>query len=533
MRRLLSLYAVVSLGFVIVGCGKGNFSQTVQASKGNVFHYPLPNSPTTMDPSKVQDGDTIDLLQQTYEGLVGWSTNNEPEARLAEKWDISTDGTLYTFHLRHGVKFHSGREVHADDFKWCIERACNPQFTSDTADTYLNNIVGVSDRLKGKSKEVAGIKVVDPYTLTIQIDKPRPYFLGKLTYPVAFVFDKDALKDPLKDMSSEAEMIGTGPYKITSIVPDQKVTLTANKDYWAGAPKIDGIERPIVKDASTSLNMFKAGQLDLVPLQRQDVAGLLTDPTLKAQLHYYVRPALWYIGLNQAVVPVFKDQRVRQAFALAIDSNKIVSQDLGGINKVAKSIVPPGVFGHRDDAKVLSYDPARAKKLLADAGFPDGKGFPELELTYREQRPDIRIVAEAASQMLKENLGVNVTLHTMEWKAYLDKHTQNKMGFFHMRWAADYLDAENFLSTLLASYGPENHVGYHNAQFDALCQQADTTLDAEKRKTFYAQAEDLVLQDAPFIPIYFQQDVELINPRVSGLRESLFGHLPHTTVQLK
>jgi ABC-type transport system substrate-binding protein len=532
MRRLLPFIIVASLG-LIAGCGKGNFSQSIESSKGNVFHYPIPNTPTTMDPSKVQDGDTIDLLQQTYEGLVGWSTNNEPEPRLAEKWDISSDGTLYTFHVRHGVKFHNGRELKADDFKWCIERACNPQYTSDTADTYLNNIVGVTERLKGKAKEVTGIKVVDPYTLTIQIDKPRPYFLGKLTYPVAFVFAKESMKDPLKDMSDVSEMIGTGPYKITAILPDQKVTLTANKDYWGGAPKIDGIDRPIIKDASTSLNMFKAGQLDLVPLQRQDVSGLLKDPVLKDQLHYYDRPAIWYIGLNQAVIPVFKDVRVRQAFAMAIDADKIVNQDLGGINKVAKSIVPPGVFGHRDNAKSLAYNPAQAKKLLADAGFPDGKGFPDLELTFREQRPDIRIVAEAAGQMLKENLGINVTLHTMEWKAYLDKHTKNQMGFFHMRWEADYLDAENFLSTLLASYGPENHVGYHNPQFDALCKEADTTLDPEKRKVLYAQAEDIVLQDAPFIPIFFQQDIELINPRVSGLRESLFGHLPHTTVQLK
>jgi oligopeptide transport system substrate-binding protein len=532
MRRLPPLLVILSL-VLVAGCGKGNFSQSIEASKGNVFHYPIPNTPTTMDPDKVQDGDTIDLLQQTYEGLVGWSTKNEVEPRIAKNWDVSTDGTLYTFHLRKGVKFFNGREVTADDFKWCIERACNPKYTSETADTYLNNIVGVSARLGGKAAEVSGIKVVDPYTLTIQIDKPRPYFVDKLTYPVAFVFAKEALKDPLADMKDVSEMIGSGPFKVSQILPDQKIILTANKDYWNGAPKIDGIERPIVKDASTALNMFKAGQVDLVNLQRQDVAGLLQDPVLKSELHYYDRPAIWYLGLNQGMVPVFKDRRVRQAFAMAIDSDKIVNSDLGGINKVAQCILPPGVFGHRDKANYIPYDPAEAKKLLAQAGYPDGKNFPDLELTFREQRPDIRIVAEAASQMLKENLGINVTLRTMEWKAYLDKNTQNKLPFFHMRWAADYLDAENFLSTLLASYGPENHVGYHNPQFDALCQAADTSLDPEKRKQLYAQAEDIALQDAPFIPIYFQQDVELINPRVSGLRDSLFGHLPHTTVQLK
>jgi ABC-type transport system substrate-binding protein len=532
MRRLSALFLVLVVG-AIGGCGKGNFSQTANAAKGNVFRYPLPNAPTSMDPSKVQDGDTIDMLQQVYEGLVGWGTNNQPEARLAEKWDVSKDGTEYTFHLRHGVKFHNGREVHADDFKWCFERACNPKFTSDTADTYLNNIVGVSDRLKGKTSEVTGIKVADPYTLIIKIDKPRPYFLGKLTYPVAFVFAKEALKDPTKDMSDISEMIGTGPFKISAYTPDQKVTLAANKDYWGGAPKLDGIERPIVKDAMTSLNEFKSGQLDLVQLQRQDLKGVLDDPKLKDQVHYYLRPATWYVGLNLGVVPEFQKQKVRQAFAMAIDSKKIVEQLLGGVNQQANGIIPPGVFGYRESSKTLPYDPAKAKQLLAEAGYPDGKGFPTLELDFREQRPDIQIVAEAVQQMLKQNLGVNATPRTLEWKTYLDIHTRNKMGFFHMRWGADYLDAENFLSTLLASYGNENHQNYHNPEFDKLCAEADTSLDPNKRLELYGKAEDLVINDAPMIPIFFQRDIELINPRVTGLRESLFGHLPHTTVELK
>ena len=542
MRRLLPLLAV-SVVAVLTGCGKGNFSQSVQASKGNTFYYPIPNTPTTMDPAKVEDGDTIDLLQQVYEGLVGWSTTNEVEGRLAEKWEVSADGTLYTFHLHHGAKFFNGREVHADDFKYCFERACNPKFTSTTAKTYLDDIVGVTDRLAGKAPEVSGVKVVDPYTLTIKISKARAYFIDKLTYPCAYVYAKEALRDPdlnlagkgadSSDIKDIAEMIGTGPFEFSQIMPDQKIVLKANKDYWNGAPKVDGIERPIVKDASTALNMFKAGQIDLVSLQRQDLSGVLQDDKFKEQLHYYDRPAIWYIGLNQDVVPVFKNRLVRRAIAMAIDPDQIVNVDLGHVNKVAHSILPPHVFGYRETANYIKYDPAQAKQLLEQAGYPDGKGFPELELTFRDQRPDIRIVAEAVSQMLNQNLGIKATLRTMEWKSYLDKYETNQMPFFHMRWAADYLDAQNFLSTLLAGYGPENHVGYRNSAFDALCNQGDTSLDPEKRKQFYAQAEDIVLQDAPFIPIFFQQDIELINPRVTGLRDSLFGHLPHTTVELK
>jgi ABC-type transport system substrate-binding protein len=486
-----------------------------------------------MDPGIVEDGDTIDMLQQAYEGLVGWSTKNVVEGRLAENWEVSKDGTLYTFHLRHGVKFQNGREFHADDVKWCLERNCNPKFPTTTAPSYLSNIVGVNEKIAGKSPEISGIKVVDPYTLTIQIDKPRPYFLGKLTYPVAFVFAKEAVKDPLKPISDISEMVGTGPFKITEFIPDQKVTLAANKDYWDGAPRIDGIDRPIVKDAVTRLNMYKSGSIDMVTLQREDVDQLKTDAQYKDQLHYYNRPATWYIGLNQKIVPAFKDRRVRRAFAMAIDSQTIVNKYLDGINEVANGVVPPGVFGHRDSCKTLPYDPAEAKKLLAEAGYPDGKGFPTLEMDYREQVPDIQVVAEETQQMLNQNLGIKVNLQTIEWKAYLEKNTKVETPFFHMRWEADYLDAENFLSLLLASYGQENHLGYANPDYDALCRQADTSLDPALRQKLYAKAEDMVIQDAPFIPIYFQRDVELINPRVKGLRESLFGHLPHTTVSVQ
>lgn len=517
---------------LVIGCGKGNFSQTT-ANKPNRFRYPIVTQPTSMDPAIVQDGDTIDLLQQVYEGLVGWGTDNKPAPMLAEKWDISKDGTLYTFHLRHGAKFHNGREVTSADFKWCMERACNPKFTTETALTYLSNIVGVTDRIAGKATEVAGIKALDPYTLTLQIDKPRPYFLGKLTYPVAFVFAKEAIKDPLKPMASESEMIGSGPFKLTKINPDQSIILDANKDYWGGSPKVDGIDRPIVKDPATRLNMYKSGQIDLVQLERQDVTGLLQDPVLKDQLHYFDRPAMWYFGLNQDVVPVFKDKRVRQAIAMAIDAKTIVDQDLGAINKQANGILPPGVLGYDETAKTLPCDPTKAKALLAAAGFPEGKNFPNLDLTFREGRPDIRIVAEAAAQMLKQNLGITVSLRTMEWKTYLDKYTKGKMPFFHMRWGADYLDAENFLSTLLASYGAENHVAYKNPEFDALCKQADTALDETVRKQLYAKAQKIVIDDAPFIPIYFQKDAELIDPRVKGLLDSDFGHLPHKQVYVQ
>lgn len=536
----------VFAALMAAGCGKGGFSERVKAGKESVFRYPIVTSPTSLDPGIVQDGDTIDLLQQVYEGLVTWSPENRPVGLIAEKWEISPDGKVYTFHLKHGVKFHSGREVKAQDFKWTIERNTDPAFKSPTAKTYLGEIVGVNEKVTGAAKEVTGYQAIDDYTVQITVDKPRPYFLGKLTYIVGAVVDMDKVPQKAKrkdgtwdwpEIKSADQMVGTGPFKCDRYEPDQIAILKANKEYHGGAPKIETIERPVIKDAVTRLNKYKAGELDLVMLERQDVLSLQKEPTLKDHLKFFDRPSLWYIGLNVTDPPKgysqFKDVRVRQAIAMAIDRQKICKQVLDDINPIAESIVPPGVLGYRPEARFLPFDLAGAKKLLAEAGYPDGKGFPELTMRFREARPDIQIVAEEVAGQLAQNLGIHVKLQTMEWRAYLEKHNADGVPFFHMRWAADYLDPENFLSFLLAGYGPENHVNYRNPQYDALCSQADSEMDEAKRRQLYAQAEDIVLKDAPFIPIYFQRDAELIRPRVKGLRESLFGHLPHTTVYLE
>jgi oligopeptide transport system substrate-binding protein len=533
-------YVVIGVaGLTIFGCSGGNnngggFSdRTANGSKPGVFRYALPTTPTTLDPSKVQDGDTLDIIQQEFESLVMWGEDNRVKPNLAEKWEISPDGTTYTFHLKKGVKFSNGRLVTAADFKWCMERSCNPEKQSPTAATYMSNIVGVSDRLAGKAKEVSGITVKDPETLEIKIDKARPYFLDKLTYACYYVYAKEALKDPMQDMAKPEEMVGTGPFVMDKFVPDSIVVLKAFSGYHGGAPKLAEIDRPVIKDSQTRLNKYRTGELDLITLELQDLKSIKEDSKLNADIQYFERPSLYYLGMNCGNVPALKDRRVRQAIGMALDRDKIVKDVLGGINRRADAILPPSVKCFREKTNYLPFDIAKAKALLSEAGFPDGKGFPDLEFNYRDGRPDVEIVAQAIQQQLKQNLGINLKTQKIEWGAYLAKHNEKKMQVFHMRWAADYLDPENFLSTLLASYGNENKINYKNDEYDALCRQGDSMMDEDKRKDIYAKAEDIVLQDAPFIPIYYQRDVELISKKVLGIRNSAFGHLPHTTTSIQ
>ncbi len=528
------LFAVCLVALGLAGCSKGKFSEQQQEqNQGLVLRYPLPSKPTTLDPGVVRDGDTIDVLQQVYEGLVAWGEDNQPKPLLAEKWDVEDGGKTYVFHLKKGVKFHNGREVTAEDFKWTWERNCASALQSVTIDSYLGDVVGLKEMKAGKAKSISGVTVVDPYTLKVQIDKPRPYFLGKLTYIVSAVMAKETL-DGTNEISKIEQVVGTGPYKASQYVPEQLIVLSANKDYHGGAPAIDGIERPVMNDALTRLNKFKNGELDMCLIQRQDVKAIQDDPKFAPMLHFYPRPSIFYLGMNSTgkdYAP-FKDRRVRQAIGMAIDRDRIADQVLGGINQAAYSIVPPGVVGHRADAAALKFNVDAARKLLAEAGYPGGKGLPPVEMRFRDGYRDISLVAEDIAAQLKENLGMDVSLKMTEWKAYLDRDNRGENAFYHMRWAADYLDPQNFLSTMLATFGPENHNGYNNPEFDRLCNEADTSLDLNKRLELYAKAEDIALQDAPWVPIYFQRDAELIQPRVSGLRESAFGHLPHTTVKL-
>ncbi len=522
---------VLLAAILIAGCSGGSGSGN-SVAHGKVLRYPIPEL-TKLDPAMVQDGDTIDVIQQVFEGLVGWSTDSKVEPRLAESWTVSKDGRVYTFKIRKNVKFSNGRPLTADDFKYSIERAADPKLTSPTTATYLGAVVGVSEKLAGKAQEVKGVRVVDPNTLEITIDKPRPYFLGDLTYPASWAVCKEALKDGA-EITAPEQMVGTGPFKAETFIPNEKISLVANKDYWAGAPKLDGIDRPIVKDANTRLNMFKTNQVDLTRVERADAVGIKADAALKDSLKFFDRPALYYVGLNCQTYAPFRDRRVRQAFAMAIDSDAVVKDTLNGDEAVAHCILPPSVLGHRDNADYIKFNVAAAKQLLAQAGFPDGKGMPPLTMNCRDGQSDVKAVAERVVTQLRQNLGVEAQVSTLPWTTYLKVHTENKLDFFHMRWSADYLDPQNFLSTLLTTHGAEQHNNYSNPQFDALCDRGDVMVNDEPgRLKLYAQAEDIVLQDAPFIPVYFERDAELISPRVKGLRESVFGHLPHTTTSLE
>ncbi|MDX2066761.1 MAG: peptide ABC transporter substrate-binding protein [Fimbriimonadaceae bacterium] len=506
------------------GCTPGGFSKK-QAVGGELqFRYAMHASPTTLDPGKVQDVDTSDLLQNIYQGLVAYDDKNEIVPVLAESWTVEDGGKRYRFRLRGGLKFHSGRAVKASDVVYSLNRHVDPKFGSPTAG-YLSDIVGYADVLAGKATVLKGLSAPNDSEVVIDLDAPRPYFLGKLTYPCAFVVNPERAKG---EITVETRADGTGPYRLRAYAKDQEVLLEAFDGTVGGRPPTGVLVRPIIKDAATRLLKYRNGELDILTLERQDMAAVEKDAKLRADVVEVPRPVIYYLGMNQARFAPFRDARVRRAFMLGINRKKI-AEDVIGL-PYAKGFVPPGVTGHRADLAGVPFDPSAARRLLAEAGYPEGHNFPALTITYREGRPDSQLLAVSAVTDLKKNLGINVSARAMEWRSFLEARNAKQLQFVGLSWYADYLDPENFLSFLMRSDASENRDGYANPEFDALCRQADVEMDPSKRTSLYHQAEDILLEDAARIPVYYGRDILLVSPRVSGLRTNLFGTMPHATV---
>ena len=541
-RFVLAAVSLPVLAAINAGCpankGGGGSGADAGSTKPGVFRYPLTANPTTFDPALVSDGATIDVIQQIYQGLVGWNEKSEVTPILAKELPkISADGKVYTFTLRDDAKFTNGRAVTAEDFRYAMTRALEPKLNSPVAQTYLNDIVGADALAKGTGEGLPGVKVIDPQTLEITLVAPRAYFLGKLTYPTAFAVAREEVEKGEKTeggafLITDKNSVGTGPFILDSYVPQSMVSLKANPDYFEGAPKLSGIERKIVLDAKTARNLYESGELDIITLEKGDYAQDKDNPQIKSEVKSFDRAATFYLGLNQTRYAPFKDKRVRQAFAYAVNKDALVSTVLQGVNEKAGGVLPKGMPGYDATITGMGYDPEKAKALLAAAGYPGGKGLPPLTLTFREKQPDLSKTAEVVKEQLAQ-VGIPVNLNEMEWGSFLKKTDNREIPFFHMRWGADYLDPQNFLSVLLTSTAPENRTGYSNPAYDKLCAEADGLTDPQKRLALYNEAEKIVVDDAPWIPVYYQKDLELIKPHVSGIRDCLMGHLPHTTVDVK
>ena len=481
---------------------------------------PISTNLSTLDPAESQDVVTNDFMALTFEGLVGFGPTNAIEPRVAKSWTISPDGRVYTFHIRPNVTFSNGKSLTAADVQATWERNCAPGKGSPLPANYLGDIDGVTDRLASRAPSIRGVKVIDPLTLQVTLAQPRPYFLAKLAYPLAMILPSGT--GPIR---STAQMIGSGPFIPQTFEPNGSTILTANPRYWQGSPALRKLTLTVVADPTTKINLFRTGRLDTCGLTQFEI------PTIKKEFTVISsdRAAIFYIGMNGTVYPPFSDVRVRRAFVMAVDRDRVVRDVLGGIGTPAHGILPPTIPQTPRPKPWIPFDIAGARKLIEASGWK-GK-LPPLDLWVSDQNGDRRRAAELVVSMLRDALGVDARLRPAEANVVIAKGTKRELGFFFGSWYADYLDPENFLSGLLSAHG-QDRTAWQDAEFTQLCDEADACPDPTRRAELYARAEDRVLTEAPWIPLYFPQEAVAIQPWVKGLESNAFGFMPsiHVTV---
>jgi oligopeptide transport system substrate-binding protein len=534
---------IIGISLLASGCRAGHHRSTAadatqsSSAAADTLHLAQVTEPTTFDPARVADLDTMGMLIQVFEGLVRWTSRNQLAPALAQSWEVSPDGRTYTFHLRPGVTFHSpapgvpGRKLKASDFVYSLNRALWPQTRAPLAMTFLNDIVGAADVAAGKIKAAPGLVAPDDGTLKITIDKPRRYFLAELTTPPAFVVCREVIESH-QGLLDETNAVGTGPFRLTEYRQGRRIVLERNAGYYEGAPKLARIEKAIVVDQGTRHSMFENGQLDIVDVNVADLVQDRKDPELAPRLHVIPRAEVRYAVLNSRVYLPFQDRRVRQAVCHAINKEEICRTVLAGVYEPAAGIIPPGIPGYDPHFAGLSYNLAEARWLLAAAGYPAGRGLPSLTLSLTAKDPDTKRVGEAVAEMLRSNLGLNVELRELEWGKFLQEMNHRNLGFYLIGWGAAYLDPQAFISINFHSKAQLNNGLYHNSQVDRLCEQADIEPDPAKRNALYRQAQAIIVTDAPWCPLAFEKDVELWSRRVEGVEDCLMYHLPYkrTTV---
>jgi len=496
---------------------EGLDSSAPPPSTGQVLNVPG-GDPPTLDPHLSGDATSAEYIVEIFSGLVTFDQELNIVPDLAESWELSNNDTVYTFSLRQDAHFHNGKPVRAQDFKWSLERACDPATRSTTADTYLGDIVGCQDKLRGRTDEVTGVQVIDDYTLQITIDGPRAYFLSKLTYPTAFVLDQENVERGGRTWTDQPN--GTGPFKLAEFRFGELIVLERNEDYYRDPkPQLERIN--FVLAGGSRMVMYEQGQLDMTAVGLNDIERV-TDPTnpLNQELRIVPSMGIFYIGLNVNQAP-FDDVKVRQAFNYALDRERIIDVVYKKTVPVAWGVVPPTMPNYENpDLKPLSFDLEKAQQLIAESKYGDVSEFPDITFHVLGAGGATGRLIEATVASYEENLGVQIEVQQTDWATFLSDldrpDNPNQMWGGEAGWIADYPDPHDFLDILFRCNSLQNHTRYCNPDVDKLLDQAAVEEDPAQREALYRQVEQTVIDDSPWVPLFFGVDYWLVKPYIKN-----------------
>ena len=473
--------------------------------------------PITLDPAVSSESTSQVYVMQIFSGLARLGADERPLPDIAENWQVSDRGTTYTFHLRQGVRFQDGREVTARDFKYSWERACLPETNSQTASTYLGDIIGVKDVLAGKATEISGVQVIDEHTLKVTIDSPKVYFMDKLTYPTAFVVDKTNVESS-PDWWTKPN--GTGPFKLTEWRKGDTLVLEPNKVYYSQPAKVKVVFHLL---AGVPMDLYELGEIDVAQVDpyRLDRATDKRGPFYN-ELYTFPELSFFYIGFNTEKPP-FDDVNIRRAFCYAVDKERIIKTILKGSLTKADGIVPAGLPGYNTQLEGLTYDVDKAKSLIASSKYGGVANLPPITLIDAGLGGNIDDYLGAILQDWKDNLGVEVSVRQLEPEIYSYSLNEEVDQIFVQGWIADYPDPQNFLDILFHTGAEYNTGNYSNPDVDALLDRAGIEQNETTRFTMYQEAEQKIVDEAACLPMWFGKTYLLVKPYVKNYNLDVQG----------
>lgn len=519
--RKIAVLLMVAAAVFAVSCG-GEKAPDVKAPEQGKITFALQSEPDGYDPGITNNSFASPFMNQLFEGLVTYDANGEIVPGNAESWTISPDGKVYTFKLRAGLKWSNGKTLNAHDYVYSMFRVLTPATGARYADMLTVYIVGADDYYNGKAgKEKVGIKAINDNTLEITLIEPTPYYLGILGMWVYSPVNKEAVEaSPERWTMDPASFVSNGPFKVVSIKLGEGVVLQKNDNYWnAGAVRLAEINFRFILEPATALSAFEKGEIDgFREVPASDIPRLRAGSNA---LHILPSFGTTFYDVNNTKKP-YDNPKVRRALAIALDREEIIDNVLQAPGDPTMALVAPGyVYGGQDFTAVhKNYgfkpkaDVEEARKLLAEAGYPDGKGFPVLELSYYTNAT-VKKVVEAMQQMWEKNLGIKVKIKVQDWAIYYSDIQNLNYEIGAMGWGGDYLHPMTFLE-LFTSNSSNNNTGYKNAEYDSLVAKAVVETDPAKAVEIMHKAEDIFARDLPVITLYSRSNTIMVAPYIKG-----------------
>lgn len=480
------------------------------------------NEPEYLDPTLLNGTYESAIVMNLFEGLVmSDPKDGHPVAAGAETWTISSDQKIYTFHLRKNATWSDGHPVTASDYAYTWERALNPKTGAAYAFAlyYIKNAQEYNAGKISDPKQL-GIRVVDPYTLEMTLNHPTPFFLAFMCYPTFYPVPSWAIEKHGPQWTRPENIVTNGPFKLSTWIPNKEILIEKSPSYWdRDKVRLAGARFLPIEDKETGLRMYDNNQIDLnlwLPEKKIPVLQGRSDIVNYPQFSSY----MYLFNVKKAPLD---NPKVRQALMMAIDRKTLVEKYLQGAKTPTSAIVPPGVPGYKAP-NGFGFDPKRARELLAEAGYGNPSLFPTFSLKYNTDAQH-QLVAQVLQQMWKENLGIKVALINEEWKTYSKSRDSSDYELCRFKWVGDYLDPNTFLEIFLGD-SVYNSTGWANASYDRLMKQSLSEPDKTKRFSLLNQAEAILLQEAPVLPLFIESKFYLIRPYVKGVYPNLQDHHP-------